>query len=156
KQRSIGEGQTKEEVIEYFIEFIKGPLVRANDLGITICLEPLAKNETNFVNSVTDAISIIEKVNHPNLKLILDVKAMSDEKRPYDEIIYEGKKYLAHFHANDENLLGPGFGNVDFAPIISALKNIGYQGYLSVEVFDFSPGPEEIAEKSIRYLKKFL
>ncbi|HPC29852.1 MAG TPA: sugar phosphate isomerase/epimerase family protein, partial [bacterium] len=121
-----------------------------------ICLEPLAKNETNFVNSVTDAISIIEKVNHPNLKLILDVKAMSDEKRPYDEIIYEGKKYLAHFHANDENLLGPGFGNVDFAPIISALKNIGYQGYLSVEVFDFSPGPEEIAEKSIRYLKKFL
>ena len=156
KQRSIGEGQTKEEVIEYFIEFIKGPLVQANDLGITICLEPLAKNETNFVNSVTDAISIIEKVNHPNLKLILDVKAMGDEKRPYDEIIYEGRKYLAHFHANDENLLGPGFGNVDFAPIISALKNIGYQGYLSVEVFDFSPGPEEIAEKSIRYLKKFL
>ncbi len=156
KQRSIGNGQTKEEIIEYFVEFIKGSLAVAKERSITICLEPLARAETNFVNSVKDAISIIRNVNHPNLKLILDVKAMTDEKRSYSEIIRDGRQYLAHFHANDENLLGPGFGNVDFAPIISALRSVGYDGYLSVEVFDFSPGPEEIAEKSIRYLKKFL
>ncbi|MBN1445098.1 MAG: sugar phosphate isomerase/epimerase, partial [Candidatus Omnitrophica bacterium] len=61
-----------------------------------------------------------------------------------------------HFHVNDRNLGGPGFGDVDFAPIIRALKDAGYGGWLSVEVFDFSPGPEAIAKKSIEYLKKFV
>lgn len=156
KQRSIGQDQTKNQVIEYFKEVIKTPLEIAGERQITICLEPLSRKETNFVNTVTDAISIIKGINHPNLKLILDVKAMSDEGRSYSEIINEGKDYLAHFHANDENLLGPGFGDVDFAPIIDALKGISYNGYISVEVFDFSAGPKTIAEKSIQYLKKFL
>ncbi len=156
KQRSIGQGQTGQDVLEYFRQVIKGPLEIARDRNITICLEPLARKETNFVNTVTEAISIIKEINHPNLKLILDVKAMSDENRPYPDIINEGKDYLAHFHANDRNLLGPGFGDVDFAPIIDALKSINYRGYISVEVFDFSPGPETIARKSIEYLKKFI
>jgi len=52
--------------------------------------------------------------------------------------------------------LGPGFGNVDYKPIIETLKEIGYSGFISVEVFDFSPGSEIIARKSIEYLKKFL
>ncbi|MCM8765198.1 MAG: sugar phosphate isomerase/epimerase [Candidatus Omnitrophica bacterium] len=156
KQRFIGQNQTRQQVIGYFKEVIKEPLEIAKEKNITICLEPLARKETNFVNTATEAISIIKEINHPNLKLMLDVKAMTDEKRPYQEIIKEGKEYLCHFHANDENLLGPGFGNVDFAPIIDALKQISYNGYISVEVFDFSPGPEVIAEKSIQYLKKFL
>lgn len=156
KQRSISQGQTRQQVIDYFKEVIKKPLEVAREREITICLEPLARKETNFVNTASEAISIIKEINHPNLKLILDVKAMSDEQRPYSEIINEGKEYLAHFHANDENLLGPGFGKVDFVPIIEALKKISYKGYLSVEVFDFSPGPEEIAEKSINYLKKII
>ncbi|MCM8821867.1 MAG: sugar phosphate isomerase/epimerase [Candidatus Omnitrophica bacterium] len=156
KQRSIGQNQTRQQVIDYFKEVIKEPLEIAKEKNITICLEPLARKETNFVNTATEAISIIQEINHPNLKLILDVKAMTDEKRPYQEIIEEGKEYLCHFHANDENLLGPGFGNIDFAPIIDALKKISYDRYLSVEVFDFSPGPKVIAEKSIQYLKRFI
>ncbi|MCM8816889.1 MAG: sugar phosphate isomerase/epimerase [Candidatus Omnitrophica bacterium] len=156
KQRSINAGQSKDQVIEYFKEVIREPLEIAKEKQITICLEPLGKKETNFVNTATEALSIIKEINHPCLKLILDVKAMSDEGKPYSEIINEGKDYLAHFHANDTNLLGPGFGDVDFAPIIEALKNISYSGYISVEVFDFSPGPRTIAEKSIQYLKKFI
>jgi len=156
KQRSISQGQTARQVIEYFKEVIMPPLEIAKQNNITICLEPLAKKETNFVNTATEALAIIKEINHPNLRLILDVKAMSDESRPYSEIIFESKGYLSHFHANDKNLLGPGSGDVDFGPIIKALKEISYQGYISVEVFDFSPGPENIAEKSIQYLKKFL
>ncbi|HOK80402.1 MAG TPA: sugar phosphate isomerase/epimerase family protein [bacterium] len=156
KQRSIKAGQTKQEVIEYFKEVIRMPLEMAKQKHITICLEPLAKTETNFVNTVTEALEIIKEVNHLNLRLILDVKAMCDENRPFSEIIFEGKDYLSHFHANDRNLLGPGSGDIDFGPIIKALKEISYQGFISVEVFDFSPGPEHIAEKSIQYLKKFL
>jgi len=73
---------------------------------------------------------------------------------PIPQIIAESAAHLAHFHANDPNLLGPGMGEVKFEPIIKALKDAGYDGYLSVEVFDFKLGAEKIASESIRYLKK--
>ncbi|MGH7967739.1 MAG: sugar phosphate isomerase/epimerase family protein, partial [Limisphaerales bacterium] len=59
----------------------------------------------------------------------------------------------AHFHANDKNLKGPGFGDVDFKPIAAALKETGYDGYVSVEVFNFEDGAETIATKSLQYLR---
>jgi len=65
-------------------------------------------------------------------------------------------KYLAHYHANDANLEGPGWGDVDFGPIFDALKDINYQEYVSVEVFIFDPGPEAIATKSLQYMKQFV
>ena len=79
---------------------------------------------------------------------------MSSEPTPIPDIIKQSAKHLAHFHANDPNLLGPGMGEVKFEPIIKALDDADYDGYLSVEVFDFKPGAEKIASESIRYLKK--
>ncbi|GAG96506.1 unnamed protein product, partial [marine sediment metagenome] len=61
--------------------------------------------------------------------------------------------FLAHFHANDANKKGPGFGKVDFLPLFKTLEKIGYQGYVSVEVFDFKPDPQTIARKSLEYMK---
>ncbi|MCM8785070.1 MAG: sugar phosphate isomerase/epimerase [Candidatus Omnitrophica bacterium] len=156
KQRKIGEGQTYEEVKQYLKEVIEPVLEECSKKSTYLCIEPLAKTETNFINKAEQAIEIIEEINHPNLKLHLDVKAMSDEGKPIPEIIEKSAKYLKHFHVNDKNLLGPGFGEIDYKPIIDKLKEIGYSGWLSVEVFDFSPGPKIIAEKSLQYLKNFL
>ncbi len=156
KQRRINEGQTYKEVKEYFKEVIIPALEKCEKNNVYLCIEPLARTETNFINKAEEAIEIIEEINHPYLKLHLDVKAMSDEKKPIPEIIENSARYLKHFHVNDKNLLGPGFGDIDYKPIIEKLKKIGYNGWLSVEVFDFSPGAEVIAEKSINYLKKFL
>ena len=80
---------------------------------------------------------------------------MTDEGRPYGEIIRRGGRYLVHFHANDTNKLGPGFGDADYIEILNALREVGYRGFLSVEVFDTSPGTERIASESIGNLKKF-
>ena len=49
---------------------------------------------------------------------------------------------------------GPGFGEVDFVPIAQALKEVSYDGYVSVEVFKFEEGPEVIATESLSYLKQ--
>ena len=87
---------------------------------------------------------------------MLDVKAMSFLQKDRPEVIGEYAKYLKHFHANDANLNGPGWGDVDFGPIFQALKDINYQDYVSVEVFNFEPGPEAIATRSLEYMKQFV
>jgi len=74
--------------------------------------------------------------------------------KPIPQIIQESAQHFAYFHANDANLKGPGFGEVDFVPIAQALNQVGYQGYVSVEVFRFEEGPEAIAAQSLSYLKK--
>jgi len=64
--------------------------------------------------------------------------------------------YLRHVHVNDANGKGPGFGETEFIPILKNLIKNGYKGYISVEVFDFSPDPQTVASRSIGYLRGIL
>jgi sugar phosphate isomerase/epimerase len=73
---------------------------------------------------------------------------------PIPELIRRHAARTGHFHANDANRRGPGFGAVDFAPIFKALKEHHYQGWVSVEVFDYTPDPVTIARDSIRYMRQ--
>jgi hypothetical protein len=62
------------------------------------------------------------------MSIILDVKAMSSEAEPVPNVIRASRGRFGYFHANDSNLKGPGFGDVDFCPIVSALRDVGYDG----------------------------
>jgi sugar phosphate isomerase/epimerase len=90
----------------------------------------------------------------PNFKVILDVRAMTSEAKPIPQIIRESRGEFAYVHANDANMKGPGFGDVDFRPIAAALREVGYDGTVSVEVFKFDEGPEVIATRSLEYLRR--
>jgi sugar phosphate isomerase/epimerase len=81
---------------------------------------------------------------------------MSSEPTPVPEIIGQFGSLLEHFHANDPNLQGPGMGDVDFLPILESLGRIDYGGWVSVEVFDYTPGVERLARESIGYLEQCL
>ncbi|MCC6231453.1 MAG: sugar phosphate isomerase/epimerase, partial [Verrucomicrobiales bacterium] len=79
--------------------------------------------------------------------------AMSSESSPIPQIIAESAGAFAHFHANDRNLKGPGFGEIQFQPIAAALRAAGYRGYVSVEVFRFEEGADLIARQSLETLR---
>ena len=70
------------------------------------------------------------------------------------DIVREFSDYIAHYHANDPNLLGSGMGEVNHEPVATALREVDYQGWVSVEVFRYEPSPTEIAKTSMDYLKK--
>ena len=84
---------------------------------------------------------LIRQVDHPHLKLHMDVKAQSSELgTSVPELIREFARSAGHFHAQDVNLRGPGMGDIDFGPIMRALVDAHYDRWVSVEAFDFSPG----------------
>ena len=101
-----------------------------------------------------EAVRFAREQGSPRFKVILDVRAMSLEARPVPDIIRACRGEFAYVHANDRNLKGPGFGEVDFRPIAAALREAGYDGTVSVEVFRFDEGPEVIASRSLEHLRK--
>ncbi|MEY4214771.1 MAG: hypothetical protein RL458_2997, partial [Pseudomonadota bacterium] len=109
--------------------------------------------ETNFLTTCAQAQHLVERVGSPWVRLHQDVKAMLSEAHEVPALIREFAGKTGHFHANDSNLLGPGMGATDFAPIIRALHESAYAGWVSVEVFDYKPGAERIARESIAALK---
>jgi sugar phosphate isomerase/epimerase len=154
KQRNVMESVTFQQAWDWATETFRDSVKRAEDRQVTICFEPLAPAETNFINTAADAVRFVQQLRSPNFKIILDVKAMCSEAKPIPQIIRESWPHFGYFHANDKNLKGPGFGDVDFKPIAAALKEVGYTGYVSVEVFQFEEGAEVIASKSIEYLRR--
>lgn len=156
KQRNVSEKLTYEQAFDYTVEAFEKALPVCEERGVTICMEPLTHLETNFCQSAEETMSIVKRVNHPNFRLMLDTKAMTFEPEGRPALIRKYADYIAHYHANDENLHGPGFGEVDFGPIFEALKDIDFQGYVSVEVFKFDDGPEAIATRSLNYMKQFV
>jgi sugar phosphate isomerase/epimerase len=154
KQRNVGEGVTHEQAWEWATEVFRDAVKRAEDRGVVICFEPLAPVETNFVNTAAEGIRFAEQFASPAMSIILDVKAMCAEEKSIPQIIRESAGRFEYFHANDRNLKGPGFGDVDFHPIAAALREVDYDGIVSVEVFKFEEGPEVIAGRSIEYLRK--
>jgi sugar phosphate isomerase/epimerase len=154
KQRNLLPGVTLEQGSDWALETFRNAVKRAEARAVTICFEPLGPGETNFINTAADALAFVRRLPSPRFQIILDVKAMSSEANPIPQIIRESWPHFAHFHANDPNLKGPGFGAVDFKPIASALKDVGYQGYVSVEVFNFDEGAQAIATRSLEYLQE--
>jgi sugar phosphate isomerase/epimerase len=157
KQRDLLPGVSHDQALGYALEVFRRVMTAIGALGVDLCLEPLAPSETNFLNTCAQARALIDQVNHPHFKLHMDVKAQSGEVgTTVLELIRRHARSAGHFHAQDVNLRGPGMGNVDFGPIMKALVDSGYDRWVSVEVFDFSPGAEETARRSIECLKKEL
>lgn len=154
KQRNVGHDVTYNQAFGYARGIIEEVVPVLEERGVTLCMEQLTHMETNFCQTVEETVELIDAVGHPNFQLILDTKALAFQVDDRPTLLKRYAKYLHHYHANDVNLEGPGFGDVDFTPIFAALNEIAFTGYTSVEVFKFDPGPEAIATRSLEYMKR--
>lgn len=155
-QRNLEINVDRETAYEHAAEVFRTAMPRLAERGVYLCMEPLTTKETDFCNSCADGFDLIRRVDHPHFVLHQDVKAMLGEGRSLPALIRKYAPVTRHFHVNDSNLLGPGMGETDFRPIFAALQETGYDGWVSVEVFNYEPGAEFIARESLRYMREVL
>jgi D-psicose/D-tagatose/L-ribulose 3-epimerase len=143
----------------------------AGQRGRQVCLEPLNRFETDFINTCDQGLQMIKDVNHPALRLHLDTFHMNIEEKHQADAIRKAGKHLAHFHACGSDRGTPGNDHLDWKPIAAALKSIGYKGDVVIESFTtdvkviaraaaiwrrMEPTRDEIAVKGVKFLKKTL
>lgn len=143
----------------YALEAFRKAAQAAEDAGVIYCLEPLGRTETNFVNTVAEAIGVVEGIASTNFRTMIDCSAAGQtETESVPDLIRQWlpSGMIAHIQVNDPNRKGPGQGEMDFAPILAALKQHGYDGDIGVEPFIYEPDGPGVAEHSIRYLRDLL
>jgi sugar phosphate isomerase/epimerase len=157
-QRTVKEGWNFSESWDYAKETFRACLETARKRDVTYCIEPLTKVNTNFINTVDEALRLVKEIRHPNFKMMFDCRSASAQEKSITEALIRAldSRMLRHVHVNDASGKGPGFGKTRFAPILKTLLKSGYKGYISVEVFEFNPDPQTIASRSIGYLKGIL
>ena len=154
-QRTVKEGWNLSESWDYAKETFRACLETARKRDVTYCIEPLTRANTNFINTVNEALRLAKEIRHPNFKMMFDCRSASAQEKSITEALIRAldSRMLRHVHVNDASGRGPGFGETPFTPILKTLVKNGYKGYVSVEVFEFNPDPQTIASRSIGYLR---
>ncbi len=155
-QRAVPAGETREVALERAMDVFVRIAAAAKREGVTYCLEPLARRETDFVNTVAEAAEIVDRIGEPAFRTMIDTSAAgATEKELVPKLVRTwlptGK--IAHIQVNDRNRRGPGQGEDRFTPILRALLEQDYRGVVAVEPFDYIPDGPTTAAHSIGYLK---
>ena len=145
-----------EQAKKYFAEGLASVADHAQNRGIEILIEPLGKRTTNVINTLAEASEIMERINHPAIKMIFDFNNTVDETEPFDVLLQKYYKNIHHVHVQEMGGKHLGTGNAvnDYVKAFQVLKDMRYNRWISLEVFDFTPGGKTIANESIRTLKQ--
>ena len=142
----LGAMQRSQETLLHVATHLQGSAVR-------LCPEALPGPEADFLLTQQQAFSLVQACGHPNIGMMLDVKSMCSEVIGPAGLIAEFGDVCCHLHANDANRRGPGDGTTDFKAIAAALDATDFDGWVSVEVFDYTPDAMTIAKNSIGHLR---
>jgi sugar phosphate isomerase/epimerase len=117
--------------------------------NVPLIYEPLNRYETNQVNTVAQGVELMESLSTDNVKLLCDLFHMNIEEQDVAAALRAGGDHVGHVHFVDSNRRPVGAGHMDMAPIVAALKDINYQGYLSAEALPY-PNPNAAAEQTMQ------
>lgn len=122
--------------------------------GVPLLYEPLNRYETNVANRIDQAVALIREWSIPNVKLLADLFHMNIEEANVAAALRDGAASIGHVHLADSNRKPAGLGHTDFAPIGAALRESGYDGFVSAEAFP-APNPEQAARHTVAAFQKF-
>ena len=128
----------------------------AEKAGVVYCIEPLAAPDADFVNTLEEAAAIVRRIANPALRTMIDTSAAGVmEKVPVAELVrrWLPTGLVAHVQFNDRNRRGPGEGEDRFAPVVRALRETGYTGWIAMEPFQYKPDGPASAARAIGYVQ---
>jgi len=143
-----------------------GPVLERH--GVTIAIEPLNRFETYFLNTATDAAALCDEVNHPNVGVLFDTFHANVEEKNIGQACRAIGRHLKHVHTCENDRGTPGSGHVEWNDVFSALRDMRYDGWLTIESFgfamgeisaaasiwrDLAPTPESIAFEGVKFLR---
>jgi D-psicose/D-tagatose/L-ribulose 3-epimerase len=152
KQRSTRDGMTPQEGVDIFVQELAAAAPQAKACGVTLLVEAIPSAETNIVNRLAEAVDVVRRVANPAVETMFDVHNAVDETARHGELVRQYFAHIRHIHVNEVNGQEPGMGGYDFASLLTTLTDLEYTGWVSVEAFDFSRPPEDIARRAIRAL----
>lgn len=152
KQRA-SQGNSAEEARRHLRDLLASVAQHAGSRGVTILIEPLASKDTDVVNTMAEAVAMVEDIRHPAIQSMFDFHNTPDEREPLDVLVRRYYRYIRHIHVNEMDGRYPGTGNLDFRPVFQVLFERKFPYWVSLEVFDFKPGPVEIARASMDYFR---
>ncbi|HLM98669.1 MAG TPA: sugar phosphate isomerase/epimerase family protein [Bryobacteraceae bacterium] len=139
--------------------------------GVTIAIEPLNRFETYFLNTAADSAALCEQINHPNVGILFDTFHANIEEKNIGQAYRTVGRHLKHVHTCENDRGTPGSGHVEWTDVFRALRDMDYDGWLTIESFgfamgeisaaasiwrDLAPTPESIAFEGIKFLKQHM
>lgn len=121
---------------------------KAAGMGVPLIYEPLNRYETNLFNQLGDAVAFLKSFDSVNIKLLADLFHMNIEETSIANTILRYSNYIGHVHFADSNRQAVGMGHTDITEIAAALKTIGYNGYISAEIYPL-PDSDAAAQQTI-------
>ena len=153
RQRDTVDGATRREARSRLAEGLAAVAPDAEARQVRILLEPLAPHLCDVVNNLGEAIAIVKQIGSPAVQSMFDTHNAVAETLAHGEAIRKHYRYIRHVHVNEMDGRHPGTGDYDFKPVLQALKDLAYPGWVSLEVFHFDHGPEIIARDSARFIR---
>jgi len=145
----------REEAEKRFVGLAREFCDYAKPKGVTLILEPVNRYEIDFINSVGEGVALIKTVDRPNMKLMPDVFHMNIEDKAIGGELARNIDCIGYVHLADSNRLAPGQGHTDFNDIFKHLKQVNYDGWVSVEILP-KPDPDTAARQAAEFLRPLI
>jgi D-psicose/D-tagatose/L-ribulose 3-epimerase len=155
-QRRIGNGADRAEAAKRGEAAWAAIADDAAKAGVVYCVEPLAAPDADFVNTLEEAAALVRRIAKPGMKTMLDTSSAGlTEKEPVADLVrrWMPTGLIAHVQFNDRNRRGPGEGADKFAPVVRALRETRYAGWIAMEPFQYKPDGPACAARAIGYVQ---
>jgi D-psicose/D-tagatose/L-ribulose 3-epimerase len=156
KQRCTVGGLSREEATRNYIDGLASVVPHAEQRGVTILVEALPVGQCDVITTLAEAVAIVNQLNSPVLRTMFDTHNAVDEKEEHAILVDRFFDLIRHVHINEMDGRHPGTGSYDFKPLFEVLQRRQYRHWVSLEAFDFTPGPEKIAGDSLRYIEEIV